>query len=177
MVHGRFQPFHLGHLEYLRGAAARCDRLLVGITSPDRASRRPEPADPLRHEAAANPFTYTDRLRIVMAVLAAEGLHDALVLPFPVSEPALWPDYVPAEAVHFLRVFDAWGDEKVARLRAAGHDVVVLDPGARKTISGTEVRRRLFAGDPSWAELVPPAAVPVVTAILARHASDLRRPA
>ena len=21
MIHGRFQPFHLGHLEYLRGAA------------------------------------------------------------------------------------------------------------------------------------------------------------
>jgi cytidyltransferase-like protein len=35
MIHGRFQPFHLGHLEYLRGAAGRCDEIIVGITNPD----------------------------------------------------------------------------------------------------------------------------------------------
>ena len=35
MIHGRFQPFHNGHLAYLCGAAARCDELFVGITNPD----------------------------------------------------------------------------------------------------------------------------------------------
>ena len=37
MIHGRFQPFHNGHLEYLRGAAARSDEVFVGITNPDPA--------------------------------------------------------------------------------------------------------------------------------------------
>ena len=32
MIHGRFQPFHNGHLEYMVAAAARCTRLAVGIT-------------------------------------------------------------------------------------------------------------------------------------------------
>jgi len=47
MIHGRFQPFHNGHLEYLRGAASRCDEIFVGITNPDPERIRPEPADPL----------------------------------------------------------------------------------------------------------------------------------
>jgi len=35
MIHGRFQPFHTGHLEYLVAAAGRCRRLAVGITNPE----------------------------------------------------------------------------------------------------------------------------------------------
>jgi len=37
MIHGRFQPFHNGHLEYMRGAADRSDELWIGITNPDQA--------------------------------------------------------------------------------------------------------------------------------------------
>ena len=38
MIHGRFQPFHNGHLEYLRGAAERSDEVWIGITNPDPAT-------------------------------------------------------------------------------------------------------------------------------------------
>ena len=38
MIHGRFQPFHKGHLEYMRGAAECCDELFVGITNPTRCA-------------------------------------------------------------------------------------------------------------------------------------------
>ncbi len=34
MVHGRFQPFHLGHLEYTLKALACSQTLIVGITNP-----------------------------------------------------------------------------------------------------------------------------------------------
>ena len=43
MIHGRFQPFHLGHLEYLAGAASEADEVWVGITNPDPTRVRPEP--------------------------------------------------------------------------------------------------------------------------------------
>ena len=46
MIHGRFQPFHNGHLEYMRGAAERSDELWVGITNPDPARIMPEASDP-----------------------------------------------------------------------------------------------------------------------------------
>ena len=45
MIHGRFQPFHLGHLEYLKGAAERSDEVFVGITNPDPAHVKPEASD------------------------------------------------------------------------------------------------------------------------------------
>lgn len=35
MIHGRFQPFHNGHLEYALAALSRCSHLIVGITNPD----------------------------------------------------------------------------------------------------------------------------------------------
>jgi len=65
MIHGRFQPFHNGHLEYLRGAAASCDELFVGITNPDPWRVKEEPSDPLRHLPESNPFTYVERLLMV----------------------------------------------------------------------------------------------------------------
>ena len=86
MIHGRFQPFHNGHLEYLRGAAVRCDEVFVGITNPDPERIKPEPADPLRHLPESNPYTYVERLLMVKAAardagIGAERLH---VIPFPV---------------------------------------------------------------------------------------------
>ncbi len=33
MIHGRFQPFHNGHLEYLLAALERCETLIIGITT------------------------------------------------------------------------------------------------------------------------------------------------
>jgi len=58
MIHGRFQPFHLGHLEYLKGAAERSEAVFVGITNPDPTRIREESSDPLRHLPESNPFTY-----------------------------------------------------------------------------------------------------------------------
>ncbi|TML42980.1 MAG: hypothetical protein E6G19_13225 [Actinobacteria bacterium] len=36
MIHGRFQPFHNGHLEYLRGAAESLRRATRSATCPSR---------------------------------------------------------------------------------------------------------------------------------------------
>jgi cytidyltransferase-like protein len=176
MVHGRFQPFHSGHLEYVRGAAARCERLLVGITSQDRSHRDREETDPERALEHANPFTYTERADMIARVLEGERLQRALVVPFPVSRPGLWPDYVPVGTIHFLRVFDSWGTEKTERLRAAGHTVIVLDPGVEKRVTGTEVRRRLREGG-DWRKLVPPEVAAVIDSLPEERARRLRRAA
>ena len=67
MIHGRFQPFHNGHLEYLSGAAERSDDVFVGITNPDPRRIKEEPSDPLRHLPESNPGTYAERLLMVKA--------------------------------------------------------------------------------------------------------------
>src|SRR5438046_7308476 len=153
MIHGRFQPFHTGHLEYLRGAAARSDHVFVGITNPDPRRIREEPSDPLRHLPESNPFTYVERLLMISAVAEDEGIP-VHVIPFPVNEPDLWPAYVPPAVTQYLRLFSEWGGAKLDRLREAGYEVVVLDEGAEKEISGRDVREALQSGA-DWESLVP----------------------
>ena len=156
MIHGRFQPFHNGHLEYLRGAAERSDEIWIGITNPDPARVKPEASDPARHLPESNPFSYAERLLMVKGAATDLGLDPARVhvIPFPVNEPELWPAYVPPDVTQYLRLFSAWGGTKLERLRAAGYEVVILDEGAEKEISGADVRKALRNGS-DWRSLVP----------------------
>ena len=157
MIHGRFQPFHNGHLEYMRGAAERSDELWVGITNPDPARILPEASDPARHLPESNPYTYDERLLMVKAAAADLGLDPERVhvIPFPVNEPDLWAAYVPEGITQYLRLFSAWGGEKHERLCAAGYEVVVLDEGVEKQLSGADVRAAMRSGA-EWEQLVPP---------------------
>ena len=162
-VHGRFQPLHNGHLEYLLRARDRCRRLVVGITNPDPARVRAEAASPHRHEPGSNPFTFFERAVMVRDVLLAEGLRsrEFVVVPFPINAPELCRYYVPAGAVHFVRVYSDWEREKVRRLRDHGFTVEVIDPGKEKEVSGAEVRRLLRSGLP-WEHLVPDSTANIV---------------
>ncbi|MFL5966113.1 MAG: adenylyltransferase/cytidyltransferase family protein [Gaiellaceae bacterium] len=153
MIHGRFQPFHNGHLQYLRGAAARSEAVFVGITNPDPWRVKEEPSDPLRHLPESNPFTYTERLLMIEAVAAGEDIP-VHVIPFPVNEPELWPAYVPEGVTQYLRLFSEWGGTKLERMRDAGYEVVILDEGAEKEISGRDVRDAIRSGG-DWEALVP----------------------
>lgn len=166
MIHGRFQPFHSGHLEYLRGAAVRSDEVFVGITNPDRARIRPEASDPLRHLPESNPWTYAERLLMVKAAACDLGLDLARVhvIPFPVNEPELWNAYIPEGVTQYIRLFSDWGGTKLERLRAAGYDVVVLDGGAEKTVSGADVRAALRDGR-EWEALVPEGVARVIRSL------------
>jgi len=163
MIHGRFQPFHNGHLAYLRGAAARCDEVFVGITNPDPSRIKPEASDPLRHLPESNPYTYVERLLMVEAAALDAGLDLARVhvIPFPVNERELWHAYVPEDVVQFIRLFSDWGGTKLDRLREAGYEVVVLDEGAEKEISGAQVRAAMRDGG-DWERLVPPRVARVI---------------
>jgi cytidyltransferase-like protein len=157
MIHGRFQPFHKGHLEYMLGAAERCDELFVGITNPDPTRVKPERSDPLRHLPESNPYSYVERLLMVKAAALDLGLDlaNVHVIPFPVNEPELWRAYVPEGVTQYVRLFSAWGGTKLDRLRDAGYEVVVLDAGAEKEVSGADVRAAMRDGG-DWERLVPP---------------------
>jgi nicotinamide mononucleotide adenylyltransferase len=168
MIHGRFQPFHNGHSEYLRGAAGRSDEVFVGITNPDPQRILPEPSDPLRHLPESNPWSYAERLLMVKAAAADLGLDLARVhvIPFPVNEPDLWPAYVPEGVTQYIRLFSEWGGTKLDRMQAAGYAVVVLDEGAEKQVSGADVREALRAGG-DWESLVPPGVAQVIRGLQA----------
>ncbi|MEW6298927.1 MAG: adenylyltransferase/cytidyltransferase family protein [Thermodesulfobacteriota bacterium] len=168
MIHGRFQPFHRGHLRYALAALARCEHLIVGITNPDPSLIVREETDRTRHHPSANVFSFFERLCMIRAALceAGVGMARVSIVPFPIHHPERWRFYCPAEAVHFVRLFSPWGGEKVRRLRGHGWVVEVLDEGAAKEVSGGEVRARLREGH-GWEELVPRAVAEVLREIRA----------
>ncbi len=166
MIHGRFQPFHNGHLEYLHLARERCQTLIIGITNPDPLQTAEEETSEHRHLDGANPFTFTERQMMIREVLFDEGvsLDRVIFIPFPVNLPDRWRYYVPAGAVQYIRVFSPWEQAKVDRLRAFGYRVEILQPGVEKRVEATEIRRRLTAGE-NWRELVPPGVARVIRAL------------
>ena len=166
MVHGRFQPFHNGHLEYLRLALACSETLIIGITNPDPFQTLEEETSEHRHREHSNPFTFFERQLMIRETLADEGVPPQRVIfvPFAVNLPERWRYYVPPDVVHYLRVFSDWEQAKVERLREHGYRVEVLQPGVEKTVEATEVRRRLDRGE-DWAALVPPGAARVIRSL------------
>src|SRR5207247_1713050 len=86
------------------------------------------------------------------------------VIPFPINEPELWRAYVPEDVVQFIRLFSDWGGTKLERLREAGYEVVVLDEGAAKELSGADVRAALREGG-DWQRLVPPGVAALLTSL------------
>ena len=61
-----------------------------------------------------------------------------------------------------MALFSVWGGEKQERLLAAGYEVVILDQGAEKELSGTDVREALRSGG-DWESLVPPGVARVLS--------------
>ena len=79
---------------------------------------------------------------------------DVRVIPFPVNQPELWHAYVPGNVTQYIRRFSDWGSAKIERFRDAGYEVVILDEGAEKEISGADVRAAMREGR-EWRSLVP----------------------
>jgi nicotinamide-nucleotide adenylyltransferase/phosphinothricin biosynthesis protein PhpF len=163
VIHGRFQPLHVGHLEYLLAGAERCDTLVVGITNPDPWTSIDEPSDPGRSRPDANVCTYYERYLMVEGALADAGVsrERLRIVPFPHGFPERLRHYAPPDARYFVTVYDAWGEAKIERLRSLGLTVEVMWRRAEKPISGARVRAAIASGD-GWRELVPPATTKVV---------------
>ena len=160
-VTGRFQPVHLQHVALLHHALAACEHVIVAITNPDRAARRAEPTSEHRHTDAANPFTYFERARLVAAAVTER----ITIVPFDLTRPEHWADYVPRSARQYIGVHSAWERDKAARLSAAGYTVELVERDPATRISASDVRASLRAGDDRWRALVPPATVPLLEAM------------
>lgn len=164
VIHGRFQPLHLGHLEYLLAGAERCDVLVVGITNPDPETTTDELTDPARSSAGANPFTYYERHLMIEGALRNAGVdrERLRIVPFPHSFPERLLHYAPRDATYLLTVYDDWGETKLARFAELGLRTEVMWRRTDKPISGSRVRSALAEGDGIWRSLVPSAVAGVI---------------
>lgn len=160
-MHGRFQPFHNGHLDYVLEAFGRADFLWVGLTQifqPKLGSS----TEASRELAASNPLTFRERSELVEAALVASDI-DAdrfRIVPFPIETPDRIQEFVPRGCMCFTTLVNEWNDEKVRRLNEHGFPTTILGlsvPDNMRVTSGTEIRRLIRVSDPSWARFVPQA--------------------
>lgn len=160
VIHGRFQGLHFGHMEYLLAGKKRCDFLYVGLCNPDPTTREFHSSDPFRALPGTNPFSFHERLIMTRNSLVEAGvpLAEFAVVPFPINQPERLPHYVPMDATFFVTIYDQWGHAKRQTLLNLGVKVEVMWEHALelKPCTGTEVRRRIVAGE-AWQELVPSA--------------------
>jgi cytidyltransferase-like protein len=171
-IHGRFQPFHNGHMDYLERALERCEQVIVGITNPFPAgSHCGEATDPLRHLPENNPFTYFERVdMIVEACRVAEVLGRIRVVPFDVTGVRRgWTNVIPLDAVQLVIPHEPWDEEKARRFVAHGYRVEFLNTVQGRRLSATHVRTCLRS-DAAWEPLVPAG-----TATVLRRLDRLRR--
>ncbi len=148
---GRFQPFHLGHHTVISEIAKEVDELIIGIGSA-QMSHTPE-----------NPFTAGERIMMI-----SRGLEDLdlnyYVIPIPdIYRNAIWVSHVVSMTPPFSMVYS--NNPLVSRLFTEnGHEVKYSPMYNREEYSGTEIRRRMLAGE-SWKKLVPKAVVEVIDEI------------
>ncbi|WNM63139.1 adenylyltransferase/cytidyltransferase family protein [Candidatus Nitrospira neomarina] len=171
VIHGRFQPLHMGHLEYLLAGKQMADVLIVGITSPDPWLLGEEQAAPERGDPLANPCTYWERLLMVSSSLIESGVSrdEFYIVPFPHSYPERLKYYAPSDALYLLTIYDEWGEVKRQRLESLGLRTSVLWRRKKKVTSGTELRRLIVEGG-DWKSKIPSAALKVIL----EHAIDDR---
>jgi nicotinamide mononucleotide adenylyltransferase len=175
-VHGRFQPFHNGHLDYVLEAFGRADFLWVGLTQIFQPRSDPLKNEAGREQATSNPLTFRDRCDLVDAALVGAGIDRERfrITPFPIEAPEHLHEFIPPGCMCFTTLINEWNNEKVKRLNANGFRTEILGlsvPDNMRVTSGTEIRRLIRTGDSSWARFVPPAVAEIIVARL-RHQFD-----
>ncbi|QXF84285.1 adenylyltransferase/cytidyltransferase family protein (plasmid) [Rhodococcus pyridinivorans] len=160
IVLGRFQPLHLGHVEYLDAAKRCCERLFIGITNPDNGSGTITESDAKRSLGENNPFSYIDRHLMIERALLDLGWSPKsfCLMAAPITDPTRLTSYLPAPELSefFVTIYDEWGEQKAREIAALGYTTTTLwrrSHGERFT-SGTFVRNAMRNGEP-WEHLVP----------------------
>ncbi|MDP2121069.1 MAG: adenylyltransferase/cytidyltransferase family protein [Hoeflea sp.] len=165
-IHGRFQPFHRGHLEYALAALDRSDRIIIGITQHNNESLRWSALDVAKHrsEPEANPFSYVERIEIIEAALTSEGIDKSRFsfIPFPIETPNELSQYLHRDVIVYTTVYDEWNESKINLLRREGYNVEILWKRSSKDFEGKQVRRLITEGRPEWRSMVPEGAIPII---------------
>ena len=157
-VHGRFQPPHTGHLNYILKAKAECETLYIGITQPDNESLTDCPADPHRAESKNNPLTFLERQEAIKRMLAKHKLferHDYVLLPYDIDSPELLKRYIHATWIQYTTLIDDWNVKKNQQLKKLGYEVKSLaDKRENDEISGTAIRELAKKKDPKYRSMI-----------------------
>lgn len=156
-VHGRFQPFHLGHVDYLKACLSKWESIIVGIAAPTPVPMS-FPGVEHRNKLSANPLTFVERCILIRECCREIGILDKQIefAPFPIDEPSLLSYLVPKTVVCATTRLYPWNDEKIRRLENEGYTVAILDDCKKVAFDGSQIRELMANDDDSWVQMVSP---------------------
>jgi len=139
---GRFQPFHLGHLDALRFALSKIDKLWIGLGSSNKPLQR------------NNPFSAEERKEMILSSIDESMKQRIQIYFIPDLENHIrWIKLIDALVPKFDTVFT---NDELTRHLYSKRDVEVLSiPFVKRDIlSGTNIRDMII-NDQKWEDLVP----------------------
>ena len=146
---GRFQPFHLGHLDVVRRLAAQHEEVILAIGSAN-VSHTP-----------TNPFSGGERVEMIRAALIEARISNGIVVPVPdIGRNSLWAAHVTSLVPRFQVVYT--NNPLPARLFAeAGYKVSGVPFFERAQFEGTRIRHAIAEGE-GWKAMVPPSVARII---------------
>ncbi len=139
---GRFQPFHLGHLDALHFALSKVDKLWIGLGSSNKTLQK------------NNPFSAEERKEMILSSIDESMKQRIQIYFIPDLENHIkWIELIDTIVPKFDIVFS---NDELTRHLYSKRDVEVLSiPFVKRDIlSGTNIRN-LIISDQKWEDLVP----------------------
>ncbi len=177
MVHGRFQPFHNEHLEFvLLGLLHSKEKLIIGITNPQNEHKKKslENGAAHRYNEEGNPYSFDLRKEMIARTLDTFKIERNRyeIIPFDIDsgeeELKMIAEKYGGNLVHVLKIFSNWEREKIEKIKASGMDVFTLKDGhvevTNKHVSGNLVRE-LLSSERNWKDFIPLGTISVLTDI------------
>ena len=152
---GRFQPFHLGHLEAVNFALSKVDQLYIGIGSSNKSNE-------LR-----NPFTADERNQMIKSSLDEIIMQRVSLYNIPdVDDHSKWTNSIDEIVPEYDVVFSN-DDFTHSLYKKRGIEVIPVILKTREELSGTNIREKILANT-NWQNLVPDGTKNVLLQINAR---------
>jgi len=145
---GRFQPFHLGHLEAVKYILEKSSELIIVIGSAQHS------------HTLENPFTAGERAMMIRLALNEAEVDSSRYFIVPVTDldiHGIWVSHV----VSFTPSFDiVYTNEPLTKrlFMESAFKVMPIPFFNREICSATEIRRRMM-NDGNWEELIPKSVV------------------
>jgi nicotinamide-nucleotide adenylyltransferase len=139
---GRFQPFHLGHLDALRFALSRVDKLWVGIGSSNKPPQK------------NNPFSAEERKEMILSSIDDSISNRIQIFFIPdLENHEKWIEMIDTTVPEFGIIFS--NDDLTKHLYSRrGTKIESVPFTERDSLSGTNVRDKITS-DQRWEHLVP----------------------
>ena len=139
---GRFQPFHLGHIDAIKFALSQVENLWIGIGSSDKSNEK------------RNPFTADERKEMILSSLDNETKKRIQIYYVPdVDDHAEWTHSIDSIVPKYDVVFSN-DDFTQTLFQKHGIKVIPVPLKERENLSGTSIREKVAMGK-SWKEFVP----------------------